>query len=52
MAYDGPRKVVSKRKMGVIGHAFHATMTVCTMGLWAPVYWSRLRARRTVTRYE
>jgi len=47
-----PRKVVSKRKMGVLAHTFHITATVCTGGLWGFVYWSRLRAKKTVTRYH
>ncbi|HEX6968621.1 MAG TPA: hypothetical protein VF174_07415 [Micromonosporaceae bacterium] len=47
-----PRKVVSKRKMGILAHCFHITMTVLTAGLWGVVYWSRLRAKKTVTRFE
>lgn len=47
-----PAKMVSKRKMGLIAHAVHITLTVCTAGLWGIVYWSRLRAKKTVTRYE
>lgn len=44
-------KVVSKKKMGFLGHTFHITLSVFSMGLWVPVYMSRLRARKTVTYY-
>jgi hypothetical protein len=47
-----PNKIVSRRKMGFILHAFHWTMIVCTLGLWTPVYLSGLRKRKTVTRYR
>ena len=36
--------------MGFIGHAFHLFMCMWTLGLWTPVYMSRLRVRKTVTR--
>lgn len=42
-----PRKVVSKRKTGFVSHGF---MCFVTCGFWIPVYASRLRARKTVTR--
>jgi hypothetical protein len=45
-----PRKVVSTRKMGFVGHGIHIFMCMITMGLWIPVYLSRLRSRKTVTR--
>lgn len=47
-----PGQVVSHRKMGFAGHAFHLTMCLMTFGLWIPVYMSRLRSRTTVTRYR
>jgi hypothetical protein len=47
-----PSRVVSKRKMGIIMHCVHITLTICTAGLWGFVYWSRLRARKTVTHYR
>jgi hypothetical protein len=47
-----PRKVVSRRKMGILLHCFHITMCLCTLGLWIPVYLSGLRKRKTVTRYR
>ena len=48
--YATPRKIVSKRKMGFVGHTFHVFMCFMTCGLWIPVYMSRLRSRKTVTR--
>lgn len=49
MAQPGPRRIVQRRKMGFILHAFHLTMCVCTVGLWTPVYLSGLRKRKIVT---
>lgn len=47
--YNGPRKIVTRRKMGFVLHSFHIFMCLCTMGLWLPVYLSGLRRRKSVT---
>lgn len=48
----GPRKAVTQGKLGYGEEMFHWLMIICTCGLWYPVYASRRRSKRTVTRYR
>lgn len=46
-------RVVSKHSMGAGGHSIHATLTLFTCGMWAPIWflaWLFGRSK-TVTRY-
>jgi hypothetical protein len=45
-----PQKIVTVRKMSFGGHFLHLMMCFMTCGIWIPVYLSRLRSRKTVTR--
>lgn len=46
-------RVVSKHRMGAGGHSIHATLTLFTCGMWAPVWFVvwLLKRGKTVTRY-
>jgi hypothetical protein len=46
-------KIVSKHRMGVGGHSIHATLTLLTCGMWAPIWFLAwlLKRGKTVTRY-
>jgi hypothetical protein len=33
-----PHTVVTKGGISAVGHAVHAVLTVCTLGLWAPIW--------------
>lgn len=46
-------KVVTKHRMGAGGHSIHATLTLFTCGMWAPVWFVvwLLKRGKTVTRY-
>ena len=47
---NGPRGAVTQGKLGYGEEIFHWTMILCTCGLWLPVYLSRKRSKRSVTR--
>jgi len=47
-----PSGAVTRRPLGVLETCFHAFMTFCTFGLWAPVWWGRVRMRRSYTTFR
>jgi hypothetical protein len=47
----GPCRAVTQGNLGCIEETFHWTMIICTCGLWLPVYLSRKRSVRSVTRF-
>lgn len=47
----GPRRAVTQGKLGAGEELFHWCMIICTCGLWYPVYASRKRSKRSVTRF-
>ena len=48
----GPREAVTQGNLGYSETVFHWCMIIGTCGLWYPVYASRKRSKRTVTRYR
>ena len=34
-----PQMVPARRGMGFAGHGFNWTLTLCTCGMWLPMYW-------------
>lgn len=48
----GPRRAVTQGKLGAFEELFHIMMIICTCGFWYPVYASRKRSKRSVTRYR
>ena len=48
----GPRKAITQGKLGYGEELFHWCMIICSCGLWYPIYASRKRSKRTVTRYR
>lgn len=52
MYQQQPRRIVTRRSLSATETTFHAFMTLCTAGLWAPVWIMRRRSRRTITTFE
>lgn len=48
----GPSKAITQGNLGCIEETVHWTLIVCTCGLWIPVYISRKRSKRSVTRFR
>jgi hypothetical protein len=49
---NGPRRAVTQGKLGYGETMFHWCMIICSAGLWYPVYASRKRSKRSVTKYR
>lgn len=49
---NGPRRAVTQGKLGYGEEMFHWCMIICSCGFWYPVYASRKRSKRSVTKFR
>lgn len=52
VSQNGPRRAVTQGKLGYGEEMFHWCMIICSCGLWYPVYASRKRSKRSVTKFR
>jgi hypothetical protein len=52
VSQNGPRRAVTQGKLGYGEEMFHWMMIICSCGFWYPVYASRKRSKRSVTKFR